>query len=514
MLAREQAYPFLGFKGLDRSKPVPEPGYTRSLLNVNIRDGKVTGRGGVDFNTDFSTQLNAAGTPENVLQLMPYLGQDSGLTTTLLRIGATKIEKSTSGTWTDITGTDLTGSSSNRPQYTMFRDKLYFVNSGEDRMRSWSGSSNTVAISVAPWAHGILSYFGFLFALRFSTDGSTFLRRSALYSDDPDNTWELCEGNILNFHETPGALQAGSVFGRTALIYKEDAVIYLRWTGGTTRFAQELIKGVPGTLAPLSVQSLGEKGCIHLGDDLELYIITSSDAIPLPPRVNDILQRELYKPLVADCRSAVVAADETYYLFIPLDNTGNKGRIQVNYRTGECSYSTYASHAWDAVTNIRWNTDNSETIVGAVDTRTYTLDVATVKVDEISASTQATVTRRYDTDWFQFANVNEGRQVSTGAVFTGATLVFAARDYTRCKISIAVDKKNRFKYPKTFDLTPVYKDDEYVAVRYDLPGIAGEWFNLRIEFLPSTTQNPRLEAMFVHFVSEEKRAVNRGAANT
>lgn len=507
--SREQSVPIFGFKGLDRSVPWTVPGYTRSLLNVLVREGKVKGRGGVTFDATLSAAMS-----ENIAQLMSFLDNDSNLTTTLLRIGASKVEASTdAAAWAGITGTALTGATTDRPQYAMYRDKLYFTNEGQDRPRSYSGSGNTVVISTAPWAKAMMSYEGFLFLLNVSDDGTTFEPRQARYSETPDDDWTLCDGNELNFNETSGAIMTAQVFGRIATVIKEDGLVYLRWIGGVTRFSQELAKGAPGTLAPLAAQSIGEKGVIYLGTDYELWVAAANDVIPVPPRVNDILQNELHKPLVGNCRSLLHSEEETYYLFYPIDSSGNTGRIGFNFRTGECSHSTFTSHPWDAVATVRWTKEDAEVLIGAVNTVTQTMET-TSKTDQTSATAFVTPVRRYDTDWIQYANTNEGRVVQTASKFTGATLICKADSYAKLAVSVAIDKKNSFKYRKIYDLRPVDVNDEYVAVRYDLQPIDCEWINLRIEFLPSATVNPMLHAGFLHFLPEpEKRDVRRSAGS-
>ncbi len=510
MLSNEQALPIKGFKGLDKSSPLAIPGYTRSLQNVYVRQGKVTGRGGVDFNSTFSTALS-----ESVTAMSVYV-DPSTLAATLLRIGSTKVEKSTNlAAWSDITGTALTGTSSDKPQWALYRDVLYFTNEGQDRPRWWAGSGNTTEISTAPWAKGVLSFYGFLILLHISDDGSTFQTRTGRYSEDPQNDWTLCEGNELNFNETTGAIMVGGQFGRTAVVVKEDGIVYLRWIGGPSRFNQELAKGCPGTIAPLSGQGLGEKGFIYLATDFQLWIATPNDVLPLPANVSDILQNDLYKASVANCRSCVVPSLEQYNLFFPLDSSGNSGRIQYCFRTGEFSYSQYDAHDFYAVETIKHTKTASESIIGHTLTIPYTLDANTVKNDETSASVSTAVTRIYDTDWQQYTNSNEGRQIQVASKFTGATLLFEKSSYAKVAISIAVDHKNTFRFRKVYKLHANKPDDEHVAVRYDVPEIEGEWWNLRIEFLPSTTENPVLHAGWMHFIPEEsKRDVNRSPATS
>ena len=509
MLSSEQAFAIAGFKGLDKSTPLVRPGLTRSLRNVVVSEGMVKGRGGIDFDAAFSTAMS-----ENIVGLLPFLS--TSLAATMLRIGATKVEASTDGgAWSDITGTALSGTTSDRPQYAMFRDKLYFVNEGQDVLRSYNGSGNTVVISVAPWAKSVMSYYGFVFLLNVSDDGSTFLPRQARYSEDPDNDWTSCEGNELNFHETTGGIMTAVPFARQAAVIKTDGVIYLGWIGGDVRFRQELVKGSVGTHSPLSAQTAGEVGAIYLGTDYQLHLITSNEIITVPPRVDEILRSDLHRPLIGNVRSAVIEAEDLYFLYIPLDSAGNTGRIQLNYATGEFSYSTFPSHAWDAVAPVRWTTDDPDVIVGAVDTGTYTMDSQTTKEDETSASASTNVSRFYDTDWQQYGNTNEGRIVQIASKFTGATLEFDALPYGKAAVSIAVDKKNRFYYRKVYDLRAVKSGDEYVSVRYDVPAIDAEWFNLRIELFPSTVRNPRLRGGWMHFLPDTTKSdVRRSADDT
>lgn len=509
---REQSLPITGFKGLDKSAPVPNDGFTRSLLNVQVRDQAVWGRGGVDFDSTFSAAVSEA-----TLNTGAYV--TTALATTLLRIGATKVFKSTGPTitWTDITGTALGGATGDKPQWCMFRENFYFVNDGKDYPRSWTGSGNTAAIasSTAPKSKGIMSYYGYLFLLNiYDTATAAFATRRAQYSNTPDTDWTACAANLLNFNETRGAVVAGCPWGEAALIFKEDAIVTLRWVGGQVRFTQKLIQGALGTKSPLTIQPCGDKGIIYLTENYELHIADATKAAPLPPNVNKILKENLYKANVANCRSMVLQDRQIYSLFFPLSNAFNAGRIDYNYRTGEFTYSTYASHAWGSVIPVRWTSTAEETPVGTVSTQSYSFDTA-AKVDNISSSTSAIPSRYYDTDWVQYANQNEGRAVQTASQFTGATLVFEALPNTQCAISVATDHQQRFRYRKVYNLRAVRPGDEYVEVRFDVQPIQCEWVNVRIEFLPNTTATPKLRSGALHFIPKaEHRDVRRSAATT
>ena len=505
----EQSYPITGFRGLDKAAPVPNGGYTRSLLNVNVRDFAVWGRGGVTFDSTFSAAVSEA-----TLNIAAY--QDSALAVTLLRIGATKVFKSAGPTtaWTDITGTALNGAAGDKPQWTMYRDKLYFTNEGKDDTRSWAGSGNTaeIASGSSPLCKGIMSYYGYLFLLHiYDTSAAAFATRRAMYSNTPDSDWTACAANILNFNETPGALLAGCPWGEAALMFKEDAVIILRWVGGQVRFTQKILQGAFGTKAPLSIQPCGDKGVIYLTENYELHIADATKAVPLPPNVNKTLKENLYKANVANCRSMVCEDRQLYSLFFPITNAANTARIDYNYRTGEFTYHTYPSHAWASMIQVRWTKTAEETPVGTVTTAAFTLDSAAI-VDNITSSTSQSCSRYIDTDWMQYANQNEGRAIQTASQFTGATLVFEALPNTHCAISVAVDHQQNFRFRKKYHLRAVRPGDEYVEVRYDLPPIQCEWVNLRIEFLPNTSATPKLRSGALHFIpKKEHRDVRRSA---
>lgn len=515
MQPNEESIPLVGLKGLDRSLVFGDAGagLTRSLLNVHVRDDTVQGRGGVTFNVFFGIAMS-----ENIAGFALYT--DTSLNQTLLRIGATKVESSApsvnGGIWADITGTALSGAATDRVQWADFRNVLYFTNEGGDRLRRWAGTGNTAAAATntAPFCKAVMSYYGFFFALNTSDDGTTFTQRRALYTETPDIDWSTCEGNELNFNETPGAIMAAHPHGRSAIVFKEDGLIHLRWIGGPIRFAQELIRFDKGTIAPLSIQSIGNKGLIFLGTDYELYVVGEGSVDPLPPRVNDILQNELHKALVGQCRSCVVSDREEYNLFYPTSASGNFRRIQYNYRTGEFALSEYLSHAWDAVQTVRWTSDDAQTIIGAANTITYELDT-TAKDDEITATTTQEVNRFYDTDWLKYATTVRGKIIQSAAWFTGITLVLKANVYTKIAVSVAIDKRNVFRFRKVYDLKPIHRTDEFIAIRYDVPPIYGEWFNIRVEFYPSTAVNPTLQAGFLHFVGiENKKDLSRAPGLT
>jgi len=219
----EQTADVLGFKGLNERKLLGvSPSETSNLDNVRVRYGEVKGRLGIAKYRSITTA--AGSTP--IIALMPYPRGDN--TTDLLRMLPTKVERLNTSTdvWDDKTGTDLTGTSTTLPQFTIMDDLLLFTNEGNDLPRKVDDTGDsTVLAGSPPFCKAIASAWGFLFALNVSTDG-TFTdvnlgHLRADYTDNPDD-WSACEQQFLFYDETPGPIVTAKTFGIDFIVFKSD----------------------------------------------------------------------------------------------------------------------------------------------------------------------------------------------------------------------------------------------------------------------------------------------------
>jgi len=463
-----------GFEGLDETLiPGTNPKRTRSLDNVKVLNGRVLGVLG----TAKYRGITGA-SASTVLGLMQYQGSD--LTTSVLRLTTTAVHKLNTSTdvWDDVTGTALTGASTDLPpQSDMHKGVLVFTNDGQDRPRKYTNSGTTAVLGgTPPFCKSLVSYLDFLILLNIATVDGTFSPRTANYSNDYDVNWSLCEGNELNFNETAGELNCAKTVGDLVVVGKSDNINQLRHIGSPTRFFQKPLKFDQGVLAPRSMATVGNAGVIFLATDLQLYITDGQIVKPLPP----LVQRKLQSTMdIAQAKWACGTAfpdNDVYHLIYPTSSsdTANRGRISYNFRTGEFYHRTYDGHQFTDIMEFRLSNITSNLLIAsATDDRVYQMDAA----DDDDDGTP--IDRYYDTDWQYF----------DGSI-TGARLIFRRRRDVRVKISVAADFSDKWLYPKWFDLRGSNPTKEDTEVLYRLPQpLPGRAFNLRVNFYHGGTTN-------------------------
>ena len=473
----------VGFKGLDESLAYSPStsGTTRKLDNVDVRFGVVTGRGGTRKFDDIATVAPA--TITGIWQFPSITGADAEL----VRMTASTFYKWAGTTFADVTGDALTGDAVDLPQAVLHDDVFIFTNEGQDRPRKYVVGLNSLVLGgTPPFCKTLVSYQGLLLLFNVSDDGTTWLQREGRYSDDYDADWTLCDGNSLFFNEFTSPIIASAVLGRSVYVYSSDGIVRLTKTPTNTRFQQERLAFDKGILAPLSLQVCGEQGMIFLGTDYELYICDGNKVVPLPAKVQKKLQSDMLKSSARTCRSAVQHETETYTLFYPA-SSGNRRRIDFNWRTGEFVQKTYAGHSFFALTNFKLNQTVEETLVACTTTLVYETDINSTTDDG------TTITRYIDTDWQSFDMLDE-------KVCIGATLLFERTSKTRASAEIAWDNRSTFSYKKGFDLRGAADGDD-IIVHYDInPGIQATWFNIRVKFYHDlSTARGKLKAVIFHY---------------
>lgn len=464
-----ETFTISGFKGLnqilirgtDRTQ-------TRTLDGVRLRHGKVFSQGGITKLRGITTA--SATTP--IIALMRYEGTDQA--TTVLRMTPTKVHKlNTSGnSWDDATGTDLTGISSTRPQWTGHKGVLVFTNEGKDRPRKWTGSGNTTVLGgTPPYAKAIADYEKFLMLGNISSDGTTFNPRRIAYSDDYDVNWSSCTGFEINLDETDGEIRAMLPLGKVLIVYKADAVQPVRFVGGNTRFTHDVFPFDQGILAPRSLQMVGNAAHAFLATDLQLYRVSTDGIKALPPFVIDQLQSTMDVSKATAATSAVAADVDSYHLLYPVatSDTYKRGRISYNFRTGEFFHRTYAGHEFLDIMAFKYAPNEAEHVIASASDLVYEIDHTTVDDDGTAVS------RYIDTDWQDFENDEE-------KYLRAVQLRFKRSPGVRVKISLALDDLETFRYEKVYDLKG-RSGEETTRIEYNPPqDLTGRSFNVRIRF--------------------------------
>ncbi len=479
MNPRAKAFTIRDFKGLNEVLVLGSSRQlTSSLEGVEVRHGKVLGQKGIAKFDGITTQAS----PTPIIGLFNYLGKN--LDTQILRMLTDTVEKYNSGTsaWDDVTGTALTGASTDRPGSVVIDDTLVFTNEGSDRPRSYNGSGNTTVLGgTPPFAKVIGTDLGFLFLANISDDGTfsdlTNGYRLVRYSADWNADWTFCDGNQIELNATGGEIRAMCPFGRAQIWGKSDGLVATRFVGGAVRFTQERIPFDKGVAAPLSMQVIGEAGCIFLATDMELYITNGSVVKPLPPNVNKTLQETLSISKAKISVGVVHPDKETYSLFY--NRTGGTwldGRVMFNFRTGEFSHRSYGGHAFVRVMSVRLDQDNPNILLGSTTDLVFQIDSGT---DDDGTA----VTRRYDTDWQDMESTGD-------KIFYGVNLTFKRKKDVRIKISVAQDFEQDFRFERTYDLKGLHPDRAEVRINYEVPSpIKGTHFNVRVRIFHDGSTN-------------------------
>ena len=493
--------PVVGWRGLNERRLVnSDPRDTSSLRNVNVRNGLVEGRKGINEWDGITA------TTTNIVGLMDHYVA-STQASSLLRMTSVAVHKWNSGTsaWDDITGTALNGTSTTRPQFCQVAELNYlgFTNEGGDRPRKYTGSGNTAVWGgTPPYCKAIEYYVGFLALGNISSDGTTYSPLDIIFSDDPDNTWTECSSTevfvtTITLDETAGELRAMKVLGPSLMCYKADAIILVRFTGGVVRFQRQRVNFPLGILAPLSLQSLGELGQIFLATDRNLYINNGTTVRPLPPNVQKILQTTLPAAKAPHVRSFVDYTTETYGLLY--QRSGSMffdGVLEFNYRTGEFTDKVYPVEFVSAL-GYKQTLNSDYSRVAASTTLVYQLETG-------QDDNGTYVDRYFDVDWTQLNG--PGNKYVTGGEF-----VFERAADCRVQISVAVDKSSKFQYPKTYSIRGDDPDETYVRVAYDIPSpIYGTWFKFRVRMFHDGSTNV---VKFSEFTPELVN-VNQAAVDT
>jgi len=452
----------------DTVVPGDAPQVTDSMTNTKARFGRIEGRGGM-------TKYQAVSTPstEDIIGLFNYR-RVSG-THELLRLLLTKVEKFSGGVWTDVTGTALTGTSTLRPDFTIIDDTLVFTN-GKDRPRKYAGSGTTASIAAgtSPFSKNIESYLGFLFLGNASLDG-TFTdvvdgARTAFFSDDWDNDWTQCAGNFIVLDETPGELISMKVLGRTMFAIKSDGVVSVRFTGGATRFQQDLISSDVGFVSGLSVKKIGEKGILGLGNDGIIYAITLQGVEPVSyEALHKILPDTLPLNRLQFARGLVDSEEDTYYLFYDRSGLSNQllnSYVSYNYRTREFQKGELGKNIIAAVEFKDTDAKPEQLLLS-----TTTL---VEEFDNGADDDGVAITRTWTTGWQKF---NE-----TGWLH-GLWAIFKRSSSARVKIDVALDHENTFHNAQVFSLAGGSPSDEHTEVEYHLPQpVFAEFINVRLRY--------------------------------
>lgn len=421
----------------------------------------------------------------------------------LLRMSATIVEEldPVGNTWDDVTGTALTGTALDRPQFFMHKSNLTMTNEGNNRPRLFAGTGqNTTELGgTPPFARALSGLLDFLFLGNVSDDGTftdlTNGPRTIRYSDDFNNDWTLCDGNEIILTEIRGEILAMHPIGRGLIAYGSTDLAAVRFVGGAVRFAHDRISFNGGILAPLSVGAIDADTQIFLANDAELYVTNGSQVTALPPAVIDTLQETMDITNARQAFSVVDNRNEVYNLYYPTSaaDTWMRGRLAYNYRSKEFYNYVYDGHEFSRGVFMRFDDAQAQfmAVSGATDANpdlVFTMDTGQddngTRIDSF-----------WDTDWQTFNTLGD-------KYLTGITVIADRNAQSRLAISFAHNYETRFRRRRTFSLKGRRPTDTDAVVTYKFPSpILGRVFNARLNmFNDGSIDQTAIRAIGFHYL--------------
>jgi len=463
------------FKGLnDYLIPESDASTTRSLNAVFTKNGRIIGAPGMQRFDNIST-----GASSTIIKLMPFY--TANLASTLYRMRPLAVDQyvPSSHSWSDVTGTALTGFDYTRAQWTVHKDTLVFTNEGEDRPRYLTGSGNSAELGgTPPYAKMLWQGWGFMFLGNISDDGITFFPRQARYSDDFLVNWDLCAGNELNFNETNGELVAAAPVGELVVVGKSDSVFKLEFIGGVGRFAQPKVLCSQGILAPASFKVIEDIGvAVMLSTDNRLRFCNGFKVDVVPPSVQKKLD-DTMDPDNAQWAFGEVYPDKDHYslYYQAKGDDGISNQIIMNFRTGEMNHRTYPNHAFTTAALMRQNSINKFLLASATlvfeESQTFPTDAG------------SSIDRYYDIDWTDLGL--NGEKWLKGIEFTTVK-----KKGGRISISVAANDNDTLEFEKFYLLNNLPSSGGFARVVYRIdPGLRGTRHKVRIRVFHDETGAP------------------------
>lgn len=355
----------LPVRGLDVSAPAEfiDPSGASAVQNIEVNRNIIRKRTGtVAYGTSMSERV------------MAFTELTTGDATYLLRFGMTKVEQvdKSSATWTDITGTALTGLSQDLYDFAfpvLSGSRILTFTNNIDPIRKYTGSGNTAVLGgTPPNAKFMIAYNGYLILANI-TDGGTRYPARIQWPDtgDPEN-WTTGNAGSADLVADGENVSGLGFFGPYYTVHLNSSIYlgYAVTTSEVFRFDRKAT-GV-GAAAHYTIKNLPNGAQIFLAND-GLHLFDGQNAPLVEHKAVDEI-RETLNPLYLSRSTAVVVRElDEYWLAVPTGTQTNPETIyKYNYRTGDffkdtrtnmTAFSTYIDsdeESWDSDSGT-WDSD-------------------------------------------------------------------------------------------------------------------------------------------------------------
>lgn len=256
-----------------------------------------------------------------------------------VRIGLDKIERynSTTSAWTDITGTDLTGSTTDLVSTALpllSGKPILCITNGKDAIRKWTATGNTAVLGgTPPIARFIQEYKTYLVAANIG--GGTDINQRMQWSDtaDPEN-WSTGNAGSVDLVEDGEAITGLNLFGSYLCVHKERSIYLGYLVSSSSIFLFDRKSTGVGTIANGSIQNLPSGEQIFLAKD-GLYLFNGVNCRTLSEAINEEIRDSINAEYAKKAWSVLRRNKKEVWIGIPIGaNSHGETVYKYNYENG------------------------------------------------------------------------------------------------------------------------------------------------------------------------------------
>jgi hypothetical protein len=264
----------------------------------------------------------------------------------VVRFGLTKVEllNVSAETWSDITGSALTGTSDNRfatatPILSGYRT-LVFSN-GIDNIRKYTGTGNTTDLGGSPPLCKYMVEFGPYLVLVNVTDGGTDYPMRVQWCDTNDiEDWSAGNAGSQELAEDGEDITGIALYKNYIAVHKDSSIYlgYLVTTSEVFRFERQNT-GV-GAVCHFTIQNLPNGYQIFLARD-GIHIFDGISAPLAAQNVADELREQMNPAHTDKCWSVLMPELNEYWVGVPMGSDTEASTVyKYNFVTGNCYKDT------------------------------------------------------------------------------------------------------------------------------------------------------------------------------
>lgn len=262
-----------------------------------------------------------------------------GVSRYFLRIGTTKFEEFSSGTWTSRANAALSGTASEVVDYTfpiLSGEKIIVYTNGIDAIRKWTASGNDADLGGSPpKAKYVLAVGPYLVLFNVNDDGDQFYSRVQWSDTDDIEEWTTGNANSTNLIDDVQDITGAALYSDGMTVHKENCIYvgYLVSTSEVFRFDRRNT-GV-GAVADGTIQNLPDGRQIFLARD-GIHVFNGVTAPLLEADIMDEIRDGANPQHVYKSTSKLVREKDEYWVAIPIGSQTEPETIyKYNYRTGQ-----------------------------------------------------------------------------------------------------------------------------------------------------------------------------------